>query len=123
MGSETVRAIRGATTVDRDEAIEIIDRTNELLSAMVAENGLRHDQIISILFTATQDLVSVFPARAARLNGFSDIPLLDAQEIPVPGSLPRCIRVMMHLTTEKSRDEMRHVYLHDAKGLRDDTPK
>jgi chorismate mutase len=85
-------------------------------------NHLSIDDLISILFTATADVVSAFPATAARQAGFGSIPLICAQEIPVPGSMPRCIRVLLHVTTSTPADELHHIYLHGAKGLRDDLP-
>ncbi len=120
--STAVRALRGATTVDADTPEEIGSRTVELLEVMFERNDVDHDDLISIWFTVTADLVSAFPAASARTIGLGDVPLLCATEIPVPGSTARCIRVMAHLTTDRPRNEMRHVYLHDAAGLRDDLP-
>ena len=117
-----VRALRGATTVDADEPDQITARTVELLEAMFERNGVSHDDLISIWFTATADLVSTFPATAARTIGLGDVPLLCAREIPVVGSMPRCIRVLAHLATERSRSELHHVYLEGATTLRDDLP-
>ena len=117
-----VRALRGATTCDVDDPAQITERTVALLEEMFARNGVDHDHLISILFTTTQDLVSTFPATAARTIGLGDVPLLCAQEIPVPGSMPRCIRVLAHLETDRSRSELHHVYLEGAVSLRDDLP-
>jgi chorismate mutase len=117
-----VRALRGATTVDADTPEEIGERTVTLLGAMFDQNDVDHDDLISILFTVTEDLSSAFPATAARTIGLGDVPLLCAREIPVPGSMPRCVRVLAHLTTERSRAELRHVYLEGAVSLRDDLP-
>ena len=117
-----VRALRGATTVDEDTAEQITERVLALLAAMFERNGVDHDDLISIFFTATPDVVAAFPATAARTAGFGDVPLICAQEIPVVGSTPRCIRVMAHITTERARDELHHVYLEGAQGLRDDLP-
>lgn len=117
-----VRALRGATTVDADDPAQISARTVELLQAMFERNGVDHDDLISILFTVTEDLVSMFPATAARTIGLGDVPLLCAREIPVPGSTPRCIRVLAHLTTDRARSELHHVYLEQAASLRDDLP-
>jgi chorismate mutase len=117
-----VRALRGATTVDVDTPEEIASATVELLEAMFERNGVDHDDLISLWFTATEDLVSTFPATAARAIGLGDVPLLCAREIPVPGSMPRCIRVLAHLTTDRARSELRHVYLRQAVSLRDDLP-
>jgi chorismate mutase len=120
--SAAVRALRGATTVEADDPAQIAERTVELLQAMFERNGVDHDDLISILFTVTEDLTSMFPATAARTIGLGDVPLLCAREIPVPGSTPRCIRVMAHLTTERARGELHHVYLERAASLRDDLP-
>lgn len=117
-----VRALRGATTCDLDDPTQITERTVTLLQEMFTRNGVDHDDLISILFTTTHDLTSSFPATAARTIGLGDVPLLCAQEIPVPGSMPRCIRVLAHLETERSRSELHHVYLEDAVSLRDDLP-
>jgi chorismate mutase len=117
-----VRALRGATTCDDDDPAQIAERTVTLLQEMFARNGVDHDDLISILFTTTGDLTSAFPATAARTIGLGDVPLLCAQEIPVPGSMARCIRVLAHLETERARSELHHVYLERAVGLRDDLP-
>jgi chorismate mutase len=119
---ETVRAIRGATTVDHDTAEEIGERVVALLHQILDRNGLVEDDIISILFTATEDVVSTFPATAARSMGLGAVPLICARELSIVGSVPRCIRVMLHVTTGRSRDEIHHVYLEGAQGLRDDLP-
>jgi chorismate mutase len=117
-----VRALRGATTVDADDPGEITQKTVGLLREMFERNGVDHEDLISIWFTATEDLVSTFPASAARTMGLGDVPLLCAREIPVVGSMPRCIRVLVHLSTERTRRELHHVYLEGAVGLRDDLP-
>jgi chorismate mutase len=117
-----VRALRGATTCDTDDPAQIGERTVVLLREMFARNGVDHDDLISILFTTTDDLSSAFPATAARTIGLGDVPLLCAREIPVPGSMERCIRVLAHLTTDRARDELHHVYLERAVSLRDDLP-
>lgn len=117
-----VRALRGATTVDADTAEQVRARTVALLQAMLDRNGVHHDDIISVLFTATGDIHSVFPATAARDIGFGDIPLICARELEIVDATPLCIRVLMHLTTERARDQLRHVYLEGAAGLRDDLP-
>ncbi len=121
-GPPTTRALRGATTVTQDTPEQVTARVQELLGAIMESNGLEEDDIVSIIFTATADVVSAFPATAARGIGFGAVPLLCASEIPVPGSMPRCIRALLHITTTKTRDELHHVYLHDARGLRDDLP-
>lgn len=117
-----VRAIRGATTVDSDTAEQVALRTKALLAALLERNAVRHDDLISILFTATADVVSAFPATSARELGLGDVPLMCAQEISVVGSTPRCIRVLVHAYSPLDREELRHVYLEGAAGLRDDLP-
>ena len=117
-----VRALRGATTCDADDPAQIGERTVALLEEMFARNGVDHDDLISILFTTTHDLTSTFPATAARTIGLGDVPLLCAQEIPVPGSMPRCIRVRAHLETDRPRNQLHHVYPEGAVSLRDDLP-
>jgi len=117
-----VRALRGATTVDADQPGQITERTVALLEEMFERNGVDHDDLISIWFTVTEDLTSAFPAAGARTVGLGDVPLLCAREIPVPGSTPRCIRVLAHLTTDRARDQLHHVYLEGAVGIRDDLP-
>jgi chorismate mutase len=118
----TVRALRGATTVDEDTVEQVTERVQELLGEVMARNGLVDDDLISILFTATADVVSMFPATAARGIGFGAVPLLCAAEIDVPGAMPRCIRLLMHVHTDRRREDLRHIYLHGAQGLRDDLP-
>ena len=118
-----VRALRGATTIDIDTADEVRVRTIDLLQQMLERNGVEHDDIISVLFTATDDIHSMFPASAARDIGFGDIPLICARELDITDATPRCIRVLLHLTTTRSRSELRHVYLEGASGLRDDLPE
>ncbi len=117
-----VRGLRGATTVDADTVAQVTARSQELLRAVMDRNDLREDDIVSILFTSTPDVTSMFPATAIREIGFGAVPLLCAAEIAVPGSMPLCIRVLLHVYTARSRDEMHHVYLHGAQGLRDDLP-
>jgi chorismate mutase len=114
------RGIRGATTVEVDSADAILEATRELLSHIVEVNGLAADDVASALFTVTPDLAAAFPARAAREMGWRNVALLDAQEIPVPGSLPRCVRVLIHWNTVKTQAEVRHVYLRGAAALRPD---
>lgn len=115
-----VRALRGATTVDADDAEAITEATAELLTEMLGRNGVAPDDLISVVFTATPDLTAGFPAAAARSLGLSDVPLLCAAEIAVPGAMARCIRVLMHVYTGADRAELRHVYLRDAEALRAD---
>jgi len=113
-----VRAIRGAVQVDADEREAILEGTTELVSEVMTRNGLVTDDVISVLFTATQDLSAEFPALAARKLGFQEVPLMCATEIPVPGALPRVVRLMMHVETGLSRREVQHVYLRGAAALR-----
>ncbi len=117
-----MQALRGATTVDVDSEEQVYERVVALLGEMFARNGLDHDDLISVIFTATDDIHSVFPAAAARSFGLGDVPLLCARELDIAGATPRCIRVLMHLSTDRSRSELRHVYLEGAAGLRDDLP-
>jgi chorismate mutase len=117
-----LRAIRGATTLERDSVAQVDDRVRTLVTAMLERNGISHDDIVSILFTATDDIVSMFPAAAARSIGLGDVPLMCARELGVVDAMPRCIRVLMHFYTEISRKELHHVYLEGARGLRDDLP-
>jgi chorismate mutase len=118
----TVRGVRGATTVDADTVAQVTARTQELMRELMSRNGLVEDDIISVLFTATPDVTSIFPATAIREIGFGAVPLLCAAEIAVPGAMPLCIRVLLHVHTARSRGEIHHVYLHGAQGLRDDLP-
>ena len=92
------------------------------MATVLERNGVHEDDIISILFTATEDVVSMFPAAAARTMGLGAVPLMCARELSVTGSVPRCIRVMVHIETDRPREEIHHVYLEGARGLRDDLP-
>lgn len=117
-----VRALRGATTVDADTEEAINERVQTLVREMMDRNGLQKDDLVSILFTATDDLTATFPATPARRMGLGDIPLLSARELSVRDGTPRCVRVLMHMHTERARSELRHVYLEGAQGLNDDLP-
>lgn len=117
MNHKRVRGIRGATTVSHDAPDQIVDATIELVEELLERNGLSADDLISMIFTCTADLRSEFPAVAARQLGLSAVPLLCAQEIPVPGSLERCIRVLVHCEASADRP-IRHVYLREARRLR-----
>ena len=119
----TVRALRGATTVDVDEPAHITERVVALLERMLERNEVDKEDLVSILFTATGDVHSIFPAAAARTIGLGDVPLICARELDVDGGTKQCIRVLMHLSTDKSRRELHHVYLEGARGLRDDLPE
>jgi chorismate mutase len=112
-------ALRGATSVERDAAGEITRATAELMREIMTRNGLTPEAVISCLFTATPDLTSEFPAVAARQIGFDGVPLLCAQEIPVPGSMPRVVRVLIHYQADNGH-EPEHVYLGETKALRAD---
>ena len=114
-----VRALRGATTVARDDRDEVGAAVHELLAALRADNGFAPDDVISAIFTVTPDLASAFPAEAARAAGWSGVPLLCSSEIAVPGSLPRCVRVLLHVERHWAWPP-RHVYLRDAVSLRPD---
>ncbi|MGE5195136.1 MAG: chorismate mutase [Deltaproteobacteria bacterium] len=116
-----VRGIRGATSASADTRDAILEGTRELLGEMLRANGIvDFDEIASIVLTTTPDLTATFPAEAARELGMNFVPLLCASEIAVPGRLPRCVRVLMHVNTDKPAREMVHVYLREAKSLRPD---
>jgi chorismate mutase len=118
-----VRAVRGAIQVDADERQQVLDASTELLQAVLERNQLAPDDLISVVFTATPDLRSEFPAYAARQMGITDVPLLCAGEIDVPGAMPRVLRLLAHVETPLSRSEIRHVYLRGAASLRTDLPQ
>jgi len=122
MNGKLVRAVRGAITVERDSADAIHEGTSELLREVLGRNELVADDLVSIIFTATPDLTTEFPAVAAREMGLSGVPLLCAREIPVEGAMPLCVRVMIHCYFAEER-EIRHVYLRDARQLRTDLPE
>lgn len=116
-----VRGIRGAITVDEDSIEQVGEATCELLQAIVNRNNLDVVNIISVFFTVTDDLVADFPAaRARQLPGWDLVPMLCAREIGVRGAITRCIRVLLHVNTELRQDQVKHVYLRDAGGLRPD---
>ena len=116
-----IRGVRGATTANEDNPEEILRVTCDLLQAMVRANPEMHpDDLASVLFTASEDLISTYPARAARDLGWDHIALMCAREIPVPGSVPRCIRVLIHWNTDLPQDAIRHVYMGAAANLRPD---
>ena len=117
----SIRAIRGATTVEADQPDLILAATRELLEAIARANaGMHPEDIGSAFFTVTEDLCSTFPAQAARQMGWSLVPMMCAREIPVPGSLPKVIRVLVHWNTERTQREITHVYLREAVRLRPD---
>jgi chorismate mutase len=117
-----VRAVRGAIQIEQDERQQVLDATTELLGAVLERNGLGSDDLISVVFTATPDVRSEFPAYAARQMGITDVPLLCASEIDVPGAMPRVLRLLAHVETDRPRQELRHVYLRGAAALRTDLP-
>jgi len=117
----TIRGIRGATTVTSDNPDFILQATCELLETILYENdGIQLEDIASAFFTTTEDIASAYPALAARQMGWDQVPMMCAREIPVPGSLPKCIRVLIHWNTDKEQNEIHHVYLRDAVQLRPD---
>jgi chorismate mutase len=121
-GERMLRAVRGAITVAEDTSEEIREATRELLETLLDRNALGPDDLVSIIFTTTHDLVSDFPAAAARDLGLANVPLLCAQEIPVLGSMPKCIRALVHCHAPGDRP-IRHVYLREARQLRLDLPE
>ena len=120
MGETRVRAVRGAIRVDRDETETVLSATERLLSRMLEWNGVGVDELVSVFFTVTEDLRSAFPAEAARRIGLGSVPLMCAQEIPVAGSMPMVIRILVHFHTNRGQGEVAHVYLDGAETLRDD---
>ncbi|MGI8792310.1 MAG: chorismate mutase [Acidimicrobiales bacterium] len=118
-----VRALRGATTVDADTAEQIDARVQALVARMLERNDVDKEDLISVVFTATDDIHAMFPAAAARAVGLGDVPLLCARELDIVGGEERCVRVLMHINTDKARAELHHVYLEGARGLRDDLPE
>jgi chorismate mutase len=118
----SIRAVRGAIQVDEDERSQVLDATTELIRAVLERNALTQEDLVSIVFTATPDLVSEFPAYAARQLGFVDVPLMCATEISVAGAMPRVIRMLAHVETDLPRADVKHVYLRGAAALRRDLP-
>ena len=116
-------ALRGAITCDENTKSEIDAKTQRLVREMLERNEIAHDDIVSMIFTATDDLTAEFPATAARALGLGDIPLLCARELGIEHGMPRCIRVLMHLQFERDRSTLHHVYLDGARTLRDDLPE
>ncbi|MFC7320692.1 chorismate mutase [Halobacillus campisalis] len=119
-----MRGIRGATTVQENEAEEIVSHAYELVADMVHQNNVDANDVVSILFTVTEDLNAAFPAKAVRkIEGWTYVPVMCMQEIPVPGSLGKCIRVMMTVNTSAKQEEVHHVYHYGATVLRPDLKK
>ena len=118
-----VRAVRGATQLDADDREHMLERVAEMVIDVMEANALVVDDFISVIFTATPDLVSEFPAYAARRLGFGDVPLICARELAVEGAMPRVVRMLAHVETDLSRQDITHVYLHGAAALRSDLTK
>jgi chorismate mutase len=118
-----VRAVRGAIQIDRDDRQEVLDGSAELLLRVLERNEIDTAELISVIFTMTPDLRAEFPAYAARQLGITDVPLLCATEIDVPGAMPRVIRLLAHVETDRARATMHHVYLRGAAALRTDLPQ
>ncbi len=118
-----VRALRAATTLDLDERSHVLERTGELIAQLLARNELDEEDLISIVFTATDDVRSAFPAEAAREAGITHVPLLCARELGIDGGIERCIRLLVHAYTTRTPRQLRHVYLHAARQLRTDLPE
>lgn len=114
------RGVRGATTVEHNSREELLKATQQLLALMIRQNGIVPEDVASAIFTTTPDLNAEFPALAARQLGWLDVPLLCTHEISVPGSLPRCVRILLHWNTDKSQHEIHHVYVRGATCLRPD---
>lgn len=118
-----VRALRGATTLDHDHRDHLMARTQELIATLFDRNDVAPDDLISIVFTATDDITSAFPAEAARAAGITHVPLMCARELEIQGAIPRAIRVLVHTYTDRGATELRHAYLHGARQLRADLPE
>jgi chorismate mutase len=123
MTAMVCRGVRGATTVESNSREAILDETRKLLALMIRFNDLRAEDVASAIFTLTSDLNAEFPALAARQLGWHDVPLLCSYEVDVPGSLRRCVRVLVMWNTDKPQHEIRHVYIKDAQRLRPDLSK
>lgn len=121
--SQVCRGVRGATTVKTNSREEILQATRQMLALMIRRNGIEPSDIASALFTVTSDLDAEFPALAARQLGWLEVPMLCGYEIKVPGSLPLCIRVLVHWITDKNQSEIQHIYIHEAVRLRPDLSK
>ena len=115
-----VRAVRGATQLEEDSRDHMLDRVAEMVLDVMHSNGLDVDDFISVIFTATSDLNSEFPAYAARQLGFGEVPLICARELEIDGSMPRVVRMLAHVETDLPRAEVTHCYLHGAAALRSD---
>lgn len=119
-----VRGIRGATTVSNNEENEILQAAVELMNELIIKNEVHPEDICSVFVTTTQDLTATFPAKAIRqMPGWELVPLMCSLEIPVQPSLPKCIRFMVHVNTNKRQDEIHHIFLNEAQSLRPDIVK
>jgi chorismate mutase len=116
----TVRAVRGATQLEEDVREHLLERVAEMVLDVMASNDLQVDDFISVIFTATSDLVSEFPAYAARRLGFGEVPMVCARELEIEGSMARVVRMLAHIETDRPRADITHVYLHGAAALRRD---
>jgi chorismate mutase len=125
VSDQRIAALRGAITLDEDSREQVLARTAELLAALLARNGVRTEDVVSLLFTATDDIRSEFPAAAVRAAGIADVPMICARELAVEGSsgIALCVRVLAHVYTDRSRAELRHAYLRGARQLRSDLPE
>ena len=124
-GTPRLAALRGATTLESDSREQVMQRTSEMLESLLQRNGLAAADIVSLWFTATDDIRSEFPAAAVRAAGISDVPMLCARELGIEGAsnIPLCVRVMAHVYTDRPRAELRHAYLRGARQLRSDLPE
>jgi chorismate mutase len=124
-GPARLAALRGAITLDADSRDEVLERTTELLAALMERNGLASSDVVSLLFTATDDIRSEFPAAAVRAAGIADVPMICARELGIEkeSAIPLCVRVMAHVYTERPRADLRHAYLRGARQLRSDLPE
>ena len=118
-----LRALRGAITCDENTKAEIEAKTRRLMKEILARNELDHDELVSIIFTCTDDLTAEFPATAARAIGLGDVPLLCARELSIDHGMPMVVRVLLHCYTDRPREDLHHVYLEGARALRDDLPE
>lgn len=118
-----IRGVRGATTVEQNDAEEILGATRELLEALIEANNIEEDYVASVLFSTTPDLTAAYPAKAARMIGWRQVALMGCQEAAVPGGLPKCVRILLHWNTDKSSADIRHIYIRGAEVLRPDLSK
>jgi chorismate mutase len=118
-------ALRGATTLEEDTREQVLQRTAEMLDALLERNGLAPADLVSLIFTATEDVTSEFPAAAVRAAGISDVPMICARELGIESesAIPLCVRVLAHVYSDRTRAELRHVYLYAARQLRSDLPE